>query len=95
MSTTRTVTTLVGPAAVRSASIKGTAVAHAGTAVIVASSGSTVVALFDAEDPGTVPLDVAVWKFVLVHRAQVRSKSASHMKSRCTDVMDASLGVGM
>jgi hypothetical protein len=66
-STTRTVTALVRPAAVRSASIKGAAIAHAGRAVVVASSGSAVVALLDAEDPGTVPFDMAVWKFILVH----------------------------
>ncbi len=66
-STTRMVTALVRPTAVRPTSIKGAAVAHAGRAVVVASSRSTVVALFDVEDPGTVPLDMAVWKFVLVH----------------------------
>ncbi len=92
---TRTVTASVRPAAVRPTLIKGVAIAHAGRAVIVASSGSAVIALFNAEDPETVPLDVAVWKFALVHRVQVKSKAANHMKSRSTDVVDTSLGVGM
>ncbi len=95
MSTTRSVAALVRPTAVRPASIKGAAIAHAGRAVVVASSGGLVVALFDVEDSGTVPLDMAVWKFVLVHQVPVKSKAARHMKSRGTDVVDTCLGIGM
>ncbi len=86
-------TAAVRPATVKSTLIKGAIVAHAGRAVVVSSSGSAVIALVEAEDPGTVPLDVAVWEFVLVHQVRVESNSASHMKSRCADVVDASLGV--
>jgi hypothetical protein len=85
----------IRPATVKSASIMDATFTQSGRTVVVTSGGSAVVALLDAEDSGTIPLDVAVCKFISVHRVQVGSITTSHMKSRCTDVMDASLGIVM
>jgi hypothetical protein len=89
-STTWMVATPVRPALVNSA-----ALTHASRASIVTSSKSSVVALFDVEDQGTVPLDVAVGKFVLVHRVPVEVHSMHHMNTRGTNILDPILGNGM